>query len=259
MKRLLALTIPLLLMSACRAQTDSKQPAETVARDTVQATALPAESDSLACKDSIPHEGFVYVKDLIPDLVEDLRYATDNNFMGERADGYEANRAIMTRQAAQALKEAADELREMGYLVKVYDAYRPQQAVDHFVRWSKTKDQRNKATYYPTLDKASLFGRYIARRSGHSKGSTIDMTICYKESGEEVDMGSHFDFFGPPSHTMFLGKYSGGNVTKKHQENRLMLQNVMTKHGFKPYTNEWWHFTLKDEPFPQTWFGFPIK
>ena len=206
-----------------------------------------------------PHKGFVYVKDYVEDVVEDLRYFTTNNFMGEPADGYHANKAILTMQAAKALKAAADELRKKGFVIKIYDSYRPQQAVDHFVRWSKTKDQRNKADYYPTLDKASLFGRYIARKSGHSKGSTIDMTICYRDTGKEVDMGSHFDFFGPPSHTMFLGKYDGGNVTKEHQKNRLLLQQVMVKHGFKPYTNEWWHFTLKNEPYPQTWFNFPVE
>ena len=210
-------------------------------------------------QDKQPHKGFVYVKDYVEDVVEDLRYFTNNNFMGERADGYNANKAILSLQAAKALKAAADELRKMGYVIKIYDAYRPQQAVDHFVRWSKTKDQRNKADYYPTLDKTSLFGRYIARKSGHSKGSTIDMTICYRDTGKEVDMGSHFDFFGPPSHTMFLGKYEGGNVTKEHQKNRLLLQQVMVKHGFKPYTNEWWHFTLKNEPYPQTWFNFPVQ
>ena len=207
-----------------------------------------------------PYNGFVYVKDYVPDVVEDLRYFTTNNFMGEPADGYKANRAILTREAAEALKAAADELRSMGYVIKIYDAYRPQQAVDHFVRWSKTTDQRNKADYYPTKKKKSLFPQYIARKSGHTKGSTIDMTICYVETGEEVDMGSHFDYFGEPSHTMFLGSYVGGNVvTKKHQENRLLLRRIMVKHGFKPYESEWWHFTLKNEPYPKTFFNFPVQ
>ena len=127
------------------------------------------------------------------------------------------------------------------------------------MRWSKTSDQRNKADYYPTLSKPALFPRYIASKSGHSKGSTIDMTICYKDTGKEVDMGSHFDYFGEASHTMFLGKYNGGEVTKAHQQNRLLLQRVMKKHGFKPYSNEWWHFTLNNEPYPKKWFNFPVK
>ena len=217
------------------------------------------EQTDAAVPQGVPHEGFVYVKNIIPDLIEDLRYFTDNNFMGEKADGYEANYAILTKEAATALSKAADELREKGYVVKIYDAYRPQKAVDHFVRWSKTSDQRNKKDYYPDLAKTSLFPTYIARKSGHSKGSTIDMTICYKDTKEEVDMGSHFDYFGPPSHPSFIGKYPGGEVTQQHKQNRMMLREVMVRHGFKPYDNEWWHFTLRNEPYPTTYFIFPVK
>ena len=206
-----------------------------------------------------PHEGFVYVKSVIPDLIEDLRYFTTNNFMGERADGYEANHAILSKEAATALSKAADELREKGYVVKIFDAYRPQRAVDHFVRWSKTDDQRNKKDYYPDLAKKSLFPQYIATKSGHTKGSTIDMTICYKDTQKEVDMGGHFDYFGPPSHPTFTGKYPGGEVTPQHKKNRLMLRELMIRHGFKPYNREWWHFTLKNEPYPTTFFDFPVK
>lgn len=217
------------------------------------------EQTDAAVPQGVPHEGFVYVKNIIPDLIEDLRYFTDNNFMGEKADGYEANFAILSKEAATALSKAADELREKGYVVKIYDAYRPQKAVDHFVRWSKTSDQRNKKDYYPDLAKTSLFPTYIARKSGHSKGSTVDMTICYKDTKEEVDMGSHFDYFGPPSHPSFIGKYPGGEVTQQHKQNRMMLREVMMRHGFKPYDNEWWHFTLRNEPYPTTYFIFPVK
>ena len=206
-----------------------------------------------------PHKGFVYVKNIIPDLIEDLRYFTTNNFMGEKVDGYEANYAILSKEAATALSKAADELREKGYVIKIYDAYRPQKAVDHFVRWSKTDDQLNKKDYYPDLAKSSLFPTYIARKSGHSKGSTIDMTICYKDTKKEVDMGSHFDYFGQPSHPSFTGKYPGGEVTQQHKQNRMMLRDVMVRHGFKPYDNEWWHFTLKNEPYPTTYFEFLVK
>ena len=206
-----------------------------------------------------PHKGFVYVRSLIPDLIEDLRYFTTNNFMGVRADGYEANHAILSKEAATALSKAADELREKGYVVKIFDAYRPQRAVDHFVRWSKTDDQRNKKDYYPDLAKKSLFPQYIATKSGHTKGSTIDMTICYKDTQKEVDMGGHFDYFGPPSHPTFTGKYPGGEVTPQHKKNRLMLRELMIRHGFKPYNSEWWHFTLKNEPYPTTFFNFPVK
>ena len=217
------------------------------------------QKDSTIIKNETPHEGFVYAKTLIPDLVEELRYATDNNFMGTKAGGYECNRVILTESAAIALKAAADEFREMGYVVKIYDAYRPQRVVTHFVRWSQTSDQKNKADYYPTLNKSKLFPTYIARKSGHSRGSTVDMTICHKDTGKEVDMGGHFDYFGPPSHPDFMGKYEGGNVTKQNYENRMLLKNVMLKHGFKAYSNEWWHFTLLGEPYPNTYFDFPVK
>ena len=184
-----------------------------------------------------PHEGFVLVRDYVPDVIEDIRYATTNNFMGTVADGYQAKAAIVSLQTAKKLKEAADELREMGYVIKIFDAYRPQRAIA----------------------KKNLFPRYIARKSGHSKGSTVDLTICYKDSKKEVDMGSHFDYFGPPSHTMYLGAYPGGNVNKTHQKNRLLLKRVMEKHGFTNYANEWWHYTLNNQPYPNTYFDFVVN
>ena len=207
---------------------------------------------------SLP-QGFVYVKDVIPDVIEELRYNTSNNFTGSHVDGYEANRAILTVEAAKALKGAADELRSKGYVIKIFDAYRPQSAVNNFVRWSLSADERTKADYYPTLSKKSLFGPYIARKSGHSRGSTVDMTICYKDSGKEVDMGGHFDFFGQASHPTFTGKYPLGEVTAAHKQQRMMLRGVMTRHGFKGIVNEWWHFVLKNEPHPNTYYNFPVK
>lgn len=207
---------------------------------------------------SLP-KGFVYVKDVIPDVIEDMRYYTSNNFTGSRVNGYQANRAILTTEAAQALKSAADELRSKGYVIKIFDAYRPQSAVNYFVSWSKSSDQRTKANYYPTLSKKSLFGPYIATRSGHSRGSTIDMTICYKDSGKEVDMGGHFDYFGTASHPSFTGKYPLGQITATNKQNRMMLRSVMVKHGFKAISTEWWHFSLKKEPHPGTYYNFPVK
>ncbi len=239
---------------ACR-QAPSPSPTPAAPVEAVSDT-LPTQADTLG---NPPHEGFVYVRTLIPDVIEDLRYFTTNNFMGMQVDGYEANRAILSREAATALQAAADELREQGYVIKIFDAYRPQKAVDHFVRWAKTKDQRNKKDYYPNIAKANLFPRYIATRSGHTKGSTIDMTICHKDTGEEVDMGQHFDYFGPASHPDFTGKYPGGVITPQHHQNRMLLRNIMIKHGFKPYDSEWWHFTLKNEPYPKTYFTFPVK
>lgn len=207
---------------------------------------------------SLP-QGFVYVKDVIPDVIEDMRYYTSNNFTGARVNGYQANRAILTTEAARALKAAADELRSKGYVIKIYDAYRPQSAVNNFVSWSKSSDQRTKAHYYPTLNKKSLFGPYIATRSGHSRGSTVDMTICYKDSHKEVDMGGHFDYFGTASHPSFTGKYPLGQITATNKQNRMMLRSVMVKHGFKAISTEWWHFTLKSEPHPGTYYNFPVK
>jgi D-alanyl-D-alanine dipeptidase len=215
-------------------------------------------SDSIVPHGFVPHSGFVLVRDYIPDVIEDIRYFTTDNFMGEKADGYQANVAIISERAAKQLKLAADEFREMGFLIKIYDAYRPQSAVDHFVRWSKGPDQRNKKDYYPTIEKRNLFPRYIALRSGHSKGSTIDLTICYKDTKKEVDMGSHFDYFGPPSHTSFIGAYPGGNVNKTHNKNRMLLKRVMEKHGFTNYQNEWWHYTLDNQPYPKDYFNFPV-
>lgn len=255
----------------CRAKEDKRHETDdsikteiakeaTVIKDTTNVSEDGEQPDTPQIAQREPHKGFVYVKDLIPDLIEDLRYFTTNNFMGVKVDGYEANVAILTKQAAEKLKEAADELRKMGYVIKIYDAYRPQCAVDHFVRWAKTSDQRNKKDYYPTLAKNSLFPTYIARKSGHSKGSTIDMTICHKETGKEVDMGEHFDYFGPPSHPSFVGKYiGGGEITPQHKKNRMMLREVMVRHGFKPYDSEWWHFTLRNEPYPTTFFEFHVK
>ena len=276
--RIKIITLTLLLSAAallvqCRTKPATEQGSGVVSKTEVtkmdstfededSVAVLPNGNESqavAAVPQGVPHEGFVYVKNIIPDLIEDLRYFTDNNFMGEKADGYEANYAILSKEAATALSKAADELREKGYVIKIYDAYRPQKAVDHFVRWSKTDDQRNKNDYYPDLAKTSLFPTYIARKSGHSKGSTIDMTICYKDTKEEVDMGSHFDYFGPPSHPSFIGKYPGGEVTQQHKQNRMMLREVMMRHGFKPYDNEWWHFTLRNEPYPTTYFIFPVK
>lgn len=213
----------------------------------------PETSDASNGRQSEPHPGFVYVKDYVPDVIEDIRYSTDNNFMGAVVNGYKSNAAIITKKAAEKLKEAADEFRAEGYVIKIYDAYRPQKAVDHFVRWAKTADQKNKAAYYPDIAKKNLFPRYIATKSGHSKGSTLDLTICDAQTKKELDMGSHFDYFGSKSHTMWNG------ATKEQRNNRLLLKRVMEKHGFINYANEWWHYTLKNEPYPHKYFDFDVK
>ena len=198
-------------------------------------------------------EGFVYVDEVIPSIKQELRYFGNNNFVGRPIHGYRANRVILTKSAATALKTAQEELSLFGLGLLVFDAYRPQQAVDDFVAWSKDlSDTKTKSTYYPQIPKESLFAQgYIAERSGHSRGSTVDLTIMSKNAPfKQLDMGTGFDFFGPESWPNYAG------ISTQQRANRLLLQNIMIKHGFNPYPQEWWHFTLKDEPFPNTYFNF---
>ena len=198
---------------------------------------------------------FVLIKDIIPDVILDIRYYSENNFMGEQIDGYEEPTALLTKEAAEALKTAADEFRKNGLLIKVFDGYRPQKAVSHFMRWAADPDDiRNKAGYYPDLDKHVLIPQgFIAEQSGHTRGSTIDMTLCDAETGTELDMGGQFDFFGELSHPDYKG------ITEQQYANRQYLRKVMTRHGFRPLNEEWWHFTLADEPYPDTYFTFPVS
>lgn len=221
--------------------------------------AVPAMSLSSPCLAESPlPEEFVDVAEVIPSIVVDLRYVTKNNFVGRPVDGYEQSRCILTQEAATALKRVQDELRPYRLGLKVFDAYRPQRAVDHFVRWSRDEsDQQIKEKYYPGVAKGDLFRQgYIATRSGHSRGSTVDLTIVSLRKGDarkELDMGTPFDFFGRESWI------DNTNLTPQQRANRLLLREIMTKHGFRPYDKEWWHFTLQDEPYPETYFDFPVK
>ncbi|WOD42573.1 M15 family metallopeptidase [Hwangdonia lutea] len=200
-------------------------------------------------------DGFTYVKDVITDLDVELRYNTANNFLGKPVDGYHSNKLILTTQTAQALKLVQEELQNKNLCLKVYDGYRPQEAVNHFVRWAKVlNDTINKSDFYPNVKKRNLFkAGYIASKSGHSRGSTVDLTIIDGNTGKPLDMGSPYDFFGQESWVDYKG------ITKKQKENRQLLQTVMLKHGFRNYSKEWWHFTLRYEPFPKTYFDFPIE
>ena len=199
-------------------------------------------------------DGFVSLAEAVPDAILEPRYYSTYNFIGDRIDGYEEPCAILSKEAAAALKEASDEAVRRGYRFKIYDAYRPQRAVAHFMRWAKdTSDTRMKRYFYPDLDKSVLFAQgYIAERSGHSRGSTVDLTLFDMKSGKEVDMGGTFDWFGKESHPDWRG------VTDKQFANRMLLREIMTAHSFKPIDEEWWHFTLKDEPYPDTYFDFPV-
>ncbi len=198
---------------------------------------------------------FVLLTDAIPDAILEIRYYSTYNFVGDRIDGYEEPLAFLTAEAAEALRGASDELKEMGYRLKIYDAYRPQMAVTNFVNWAKdTEDTRMKEYFYPDLEKDVLFPQgYIAERSGHSRGSTVDLTLFDMRTEKEVDMGGTFDYFGEESHPDYTG------ITAEQYENRMILCRVMEKHGFMPVDTEWWHFTLRDEPYPDTYFTFPIN
>ena len=204
-----------------------------------------------------PHckDGFVSVTDLIPDALLDVRYYSTYNFVGARIAGYEAPIVLLTKEAASALALVNQDLRAKGYRLVIYDGYRPQRAVDHFVRWAEdTTDIRMKPVFYPDVDKADLFERgFIARRSGHSRGSTVDLTLFDEKGGTPLDMGGSFDFFGPLSHP------DCPDVTPAQHSNRMLLCQAMLHRGFKPLSTEWWHFTLVDEPYPDTYFDFPIR
>ena len=203
-------------------------------------------------------EGFVYARDVIPDIKIELRYYSQDNFIGRRIDGYSNPRCILTKKAADAIRKVKAELKPFNLGLKIYDAYRPQRAVDHFVRWAKDhRDRKMKARYYPAVAKKDLFKKgYIAKKSGHSRGSTVDLTIITVDSGrnsEELDMGSGFDFFSPISWP------GNSSISPSSRAHRMLLQTLMKKYGFEPYSREWWHFTLKDEPFPKTYFNFPVE
>lgn len=197
--------------------------------------------------------GFVLVTDIVPDVIMEARYYSSYNFVGTKVDGYEEPVVLCTREAAVALKKVSDNLKSKGYLIKIFDGYRPQKAVDHFCRWAKTADVKMKKDFYPGKAKTSLFPTYIARKSGHSKGSTFDLTIVDMSTGKDVDMGGPFDYFGELSHYAYSG------ITKQQAANRKILRDAMVAAGFKPYSNEWWHFTLTGEPYPSMYFTFPVN
>jgi len=234
-----------------------------------------------AISDEARSKGFVYLHEIDPTILISLRYYNDENFVGKLVDGYKKSVVILTKQAAEALKKVQEELKRDGYSLVIYDAYRPQKAVNHFIQWSEdVNDQAKKSHYYPRVNKADVFELgYVAKRSGHSRGSTIDLTIIKDgqklKSIEEkertlldgytitilddgtVDMGSSFDLFDVASH------FENNLIEKEFKQLRGYLKTVMEKHGFKNYAEEWWHFTLKNEPFPAdqdaSYFNFEIE
>jgi len=224
-------------------------------------------------------KSFVDVKTQIPDLVVDMRYATAQNFIGRPVPGYKGARCLLTRHAAKGLQCVADAVRARGYAIKVYDCYRPQRAVNAFVTWGRNlRDQKMKSAYYPEVDKRNLFrDSYIASRSGHSRGSTVDLTLipveqktAVSEPGEKTvracdsaegprtddgttDMGTGFDCFSTLSHT------KSRKVSAAQQANRELLRSTMRACGFYNNPSEWWHYTLRAEPYPKTYFDFPVE
>ena len=200
-------------------------------------------------------DGFVLLSDEVPDVIQEIRYFSTYNFLGRRVAGYLQPCALMTREAARALRAASDEFVARGFRVKVYDAYRPQRAVDDFVAWGRDLgDQAMKGVFYPEVDKARLFELgFIARRSAHSRGSCLDMTLVCASTGRELDMGSPFDLFGPASRADYAG------LSPECLASRALLREVMAAHGFAPYSEEWWHFTLEGEPYPDVAFDFPVS
>ena len=199
--------------------------------------------------------GFVVLTDVVPDAILEIRYFSTFNFMGVRVDGYNAPIAYLTKEAADSLKAVSDDVKAMGYRLKIFDAYRPQCAVDHFVRWSKeASDTLMKRYFYPDIDKPRLFEEgYIAKKSRHTTGSTVDLTLFDMNKEKEVDMGSPFDWLGEESHPDYEG------VTPEQHQNRMILREAMLRHGFRAISTEWWHFTLKNEPYPDTYFTFVIE
>jgi len=200
-------------------------------------------------------EGFVYLDEVIPDILYDIRYAGNHNFIGKPITGYEEAQAILSKPAAEALSKVQQELIQKDFMLKIFDAYRPQQAVNHFMEWAKDgEDTLMKSQFYPEIAKKDLFQLgYIATKSGHSRGSTVDLTMVKVSDCKNADMGSPYDFFGEISH------HNTSKITTQQKENRELLRLTMRKYGFRSYSEEWWHYTYNMEPFPNTYFDFPVK
>ena len=198
--------------------------------------------------------GFVDAATVVPDLVVEMRYFGSNNFIGRPVDGYEKPVCLLTRQAAAALAAVARDLAPRGFGLKVFDCYRPARAVRHFLRWADDPNDPGRPEYQPGLDKHDLFRLgYLAKRSGHSRGSTVDLTLVRLADRGELDMGTFYDFAGPRAWL------TDRSVSAEVKANRTVLVEAMGRRGFKPYVKEWWHFTLQGEPFPDTYFDFPVR
>lgn len=208
----------------------------------------------VARKRELP-EGFVYADEVLEHAFYDIRYYSEYNFVGEQIDGYHAPFAILSVQAAKALKKAEHALEPLGYSLLIYDAYRPQKAVEHFKKWAADEqDVKMKEEFYPDIDKKNVFKLgYLSQRSGHSRGSTVDLTLADQETGEPIDMGGIHDFLGE------ISAHDAAGLTEAQAKNRLLLKETMMAAGFKPYNKEWWHYTLNNEPYPKKYFDFDVE
>lgn len=209
----------------------------------------------LSSTTSSDKSNFVLINHMDPSLLFDIRYFGTNNFLGEKVDGYEAPHCYLAKEAAGALKRAQKEALKSGLTLKIFDCYRPQMGVDHFVRWAKDSSNNiMKKYYYPNIDKKDLFKLgYIASKSSHSRGSTIDLTLSNLKTGKELDMGTSYDFFSPRSHTLSEA------ISKKQMKNRMTLKNIMELANFKNYSKEWWHYSLNNEPYPETYYNYLVE
>lgn len=198
---------------------------------------------------------FVDISMAIPGIITDVKYFTGENFVGERIDGYEAPIILLTEKAAKALGKVQKILMEDGFGLKVFDGYRPKRAVEHFIRWGKQcEDGKTKSAFYPNLTRQEIFnGGFISPESSHTRGSTVDLTVITMATGKEIDMGGDFDFFSERSYSDY------DHLTLEQSKNRVLLRYLMRSEGFEPMQQEWWHFTLSDEPYPETYFDFPIR
>ena len=246
-KNLLFIIIVCLVFSttSCKKKNACTIPISEIQQSSTQKPSTPEEDASEFC----------LLTDSIPDVILEIRYFSTYNFVGKRVDGYREPVALITKKAASALHKVSNELKSKGYRLKIYDAYRPQCAVDHFMRWAKDlNDTITKSSFYPGLTKKQIFDRgFVATKSSHTRGSTVDLTLVDAKTGKEVDMGGVFDYFGQSSHTDYEG------ISATQHNNRMILQDVMTRHGFTPFVDEWWHFTLANEPFSDTYFTFAVS
>ena len=198
--------------------------------------------------------GFVFLDEVLAGVRWDAKYATWDNFTGTPVDGYEVNRVVGSAAMALALLDAQARAEALGFGLLLWDGYRPQRAVDRFLKWSEEpEDGRTKQCFYPNIDRAGMFANgYVAERSGHSRGSAVDLTLFRLDTGELAPMGGRHDLMDERSH------HGARGVSRVEARNRQTLCSVMEQRGFKRYESEWWHYSLKDEPHPDTYFDFPI-